>query len=97
MHTNAPRKRPEKPHIIIINSKRLRQAGIARLLDAWAGAKGLTVSAVNVGRPIDSHIAASCAMVILSVGSASVEDPQQQALIKYTRKCMPRDTPCHIF
>ena len=96
MHTNAPRKRPEKPHIIIIDSKRLRQAGIARLLDAWAGAKGLTVSAVNLGRPIDSHIAASCAMVILSVGSASVEDPQQQALIKYTRKSMPR-APLVIF
>ena len=90
MHTNAPRKCPEKPHIIIINSKRLRQAGIARLLDAWAGAKGLTVSAVSLGRPIESHIAASCAMVILSVGSASVADPQQQALIKYTRKSMPR-------
>ena len=96
MHTNAPRKRPEKPHIIIIDSKRLRQAGIARLLDAWAGAKGLTVSAVSLGRPIESHIAASCAMVILSVGSASVADPQQQALIKYTRKSMPR-APLIIF
>ena len=96
MHTNAPRKRPEKPHIIIIDSKKLRQAGIVRLLDAWAGAKGLTVSAVNLARPIESHIAASCAMVILSVGSASVEDPQQQALIKYTRKSMPR-APLVIF
>jgi DNA-binding NarL/FixJ family response regulator len=35
-------------------------------------------------------------MVILSVGSASVEDPQQQALIKCTRKSMPR-APFVIF
>ena len=37
----------EKPHIVIIDSKKLRQAGIVRLLDSWAGALGLTVSAVD--------------------------------------------------
>ena len=42
MRTNYAR--PEKPHIVIINSKKLRQAGIVHLLDAWAGAIGLTVS-----------------------------------------------------
>ena len=82
--------RPEKPHIVIVDSKKLRQAGIVRLLDAWAGDLGLTVSAVELPSLIERHRAADCAMVILSVGSASVEDPQQQAFIKCTRKLMPR-------
>jgi DNA-binding NarL/FixJ family response regulator len=86
----ASRMRPEKPHIVIIDSKKFRQAGIVGLLDAWAGAIGLTVSAVDLASPIERHRTASCVMVILSVGSASVEDPQQQALIKCTRKLMPR-------
>ena len=88
-HCAAPM-HPEKPHIVIIDSKKLRQAGIVHLLDAWAGASGLTVSAVELASLIERHRAAGCAMVILSVGSASVEDPQQQAFIKCTRKLMPR-------
>ena len=88
--------RPEKPHIVIIDSKKLRQAGVVHLLDAWASANGLTVTAVDVASPIEMRKPASCAMVILSVGSASVEDPQQQALIKCTRKSMPR-APFVIF
>jgi DNA-binding NarL/FixJ family response regulator len=92
----ASRMRPEKPHIVIIDSKKLRQAGIVHLLDAWAGAIGLTVTATDLASPIERHKPASCAMVILSVGSASVEDPQQQALIKCTRKSIPR-APLVIF
>ena len=88
--------RPEKPHIVIIDSKKLRQAGIVHLLDAWARAIGLTVTAVDLASPIEMRKPASCAMVILSLGSASVEDPQQQALIKSTRKSMPR-APLVIF
>jgi DNA-binding NarL/FixJ family response regulator len=83
----TPRMCAEKPHIVIIDSKKLRQAGIVRLLDSWAGALGLTVSAVE---SIERHRAASCAIVILSIGSASVEDPPQQTLIKYARKLMPQ-------
>jgi DNA-binding NarL/FixJ family response regulator len=82
--------RPEKPYVVIIDSKKLRKAGIVGLLDAWAGALELTVSAVDLASSIDRHRAASCAIVILSIGSASVEDPPQQTLIKYTRKLMPQ-------
>jgi DNA-binding NarL/FixJ family response regulator len=77
----------EKPYVVIIDSKKLRQAGIVRLLDSWAGALGLTVSAVE---SIEGHRTASCAIVILSIGSASVEDPPQQTLIKDARKLMPQ-------
>src|SRR6476659_3921516 len=80
----------EKPNIVIIDSKKLRQAGIVRLLDSWAGPLGLTVSAVDLASSIERHSTASCAIVILSIGSASVEDPPQQTLIKYARKLMPQ-------
>jgi DNA-binding NarL/FixJ family response regulator len=86
----ASRIRREKPHIIIIDSKKLRQAGIVHLLDAWARAMGLTLSALELASPIEKHRTAGCAMVVLSVGCASVEDPQQQTLIKCVRKLMPR-------
>jgi DNA-binding NarL/FixJ family response regulator len=86
----AEKPNAEKPNIVIIDSKKLRQAGIVRLLDSWAGALGLTVSAVELASSIERHWTASCAIVILSIGGASVEDPPQQTLITYTRKLMPR-------
>ena len=85
-----PRMRAEKSHIVIIDSKKFRQAGIVRLLDSWAGALGLTVSVGDAATPIERHRSASCAIVILSIGSASVEHPPQQTLIKYARNLMPQ-------
>jgi DNA-binding NarL/FixJ family response regulator len=80
-----------KSHLLIIDSKKLRQAGIMHLLDAWAGAMGLTISAVASDNPIETpRTNARCEIVILSIGSASVEDPHQQALIKSVRTLMPR-------
>ena len=91
MRTNRTSRRGrEKPQIVIIDPNKLRQAGIVRLLDTWAGAMGLTVSAVELASPIERHMTASCAMIILSVGGASVEDSQQQTFIKSARKLMPR-------
>jgi DNA-binding NarL/FixJ family response regulator len=86
----ASRKRGENSHILLIDPKKLRQAGIVRLLDAWAGTMGLTVRAVELASPIESLPTASCAMIILSVGAASIEDSQQRTLIKAVRKSMPR-------
>jgi DNA-binding NarL/FixJ family response regulator len=86
----AEKPNAEKPNIVIIDSKKLRQAGIVRLLDSWGGALGLTVSAVELASSIERHWTASCAIVILSIGGASVEDPPQQTLITDTRKLMPR-------
>jgi two-component system, NarL family, nitrate/nitrite response regulator NarL len=81
---------PDKPSIAIIDSRKLRQAGIMYLLAAWADAMGLTVTAVSSDMPLEKHINGSCEMVILSVGSASVEDPQQQGLIRNVRERAPR-------
>ena len=83
-----PQMRPEKPYIVIIDSRKLRQASMVRLLETWAEAMGLTVRAIDSISSIERLT--PCEMVILSVGSASVEDHQQQTLIKSTRKLLPR-------
>jgi DNA-binding NarL/FixJ family response regulator len=81
----------KKPQVLIIDSKRLRQAAIRRLLDAWAEAMGLTAKAVVPDAPLDMCISPdNCEMTIISVGSASIEDAQQQALIESVRMFIPQ-------
>jgi DNA-binding NarL/FixJ family response regulator len=82
--------RVEKPELLIVDSKRLRQAAIMRLLEAWADAMGITVKAVIPDAPLDADYAsANCEMIILSVGGASIQDAQQNILIDTVRRLMP--------
>jgi DNA-binding NarL/FixJ family response regulator len=81
----------KKPQVLIIDSKRLRQAAIRRLLDVWADAMGLTVNAVGPDAPLDTCNAPdNCEMTIISVGSASIEDAKHRALIESVRMLMPQ-------
>jgi DNA-binding NarL/FixJ family response regulator len=81
--------RVEKPELLIVDSKRLRQAAIMRLLKAWADAMGLTVKVIP-DAPLDTDYAsANCKMIIISVGSASIQDAQQHILIDTVRRLMP--------
>jgi DNA-binding NarL/FixJ family response regulator len=77
----------EKPELLIIDAKRLRQAGITRLLETWAGVMGFTVNAVLPDALPEST---NCEMIIASLGSTSIEDPQSHILIDNVRKLMPR-------
>jgi DNA-binding NarL/FixJ family response regulator len=79
--------REEKPELLIIDTKRLRQAGITRLLETWADAMGFTVNAVL---PNALPQSTNCEMIILSVGSTSIQDAQCHILIDNVRKLMPR-------
>jgi DNA-binding NarL/FixJ family response regulator len=79
-----------KPELLFIDSKRLRQASITRLLDIWADVMGLTVKAVVPDAPLDACCElANCAMTIISVGDVSIRDPQHRALIESLRTLMP--------
>jgi DNA-binding NarL/FixJ family response regulator len=81
----------KKPELLIIDSKRLRQASIRRLLDIWADAMGLTVKTVVPDAPFDTCCTPdNCEMTIISVGSASIEDAQHQASIESVRMLMPQ-------
>ena len=79
-----------KPELLIIDSKRLRQAGITHLLDVWADAMGLTVKTLVPSTPLDTFCAHNCEMTIISVGGESIEDAQQHALIESVRMLMPQ-------
>ena len=81
----------EKPELLIFDSKRLRQVGIARLLETWADAMGLTVKAVVPDAQVDRCcVPAKCELIIINIGGASIEDAQHQALIKSVRRLMPQ-------
>src|SRR5262245_32637286 len=82
--------RSVKPCILMIDTKKLRQAGIMRLFEAWADAVQLGMTAVEPEMPLEKcSIDASCKMVILSVGSASVADAQQETWIRSVRTLLP--------
>ena len=82
--------RAKKPELLIIDSKRLRQAGITHLLDVWADVMGLTVKTLVPDTPLDTFCPHNCEMTIISVGGESIEDAQQHALIKSVRMLMPQ-------
>ena len=82
---------PDKPSIVVIDSKKFRQAGIMQLLGTWADATGSKVSAIASDTAINTDaLDATCEIIILSIGSASVGDSEQQALIQSIRTYSPR-------
>jgi DNA-binding NarL/FixJ family response regulator len=86
----TPHVRAERPELLIVDSKRLRQAAIMRLLEAWADAMGIAVKAVIPDAPLDADYAsANCEMIIISVGGASIQDARQHILIDTVRRLMP--------
>jgi DNA-binding NarL/FixJ family response regulator len=83
--------RVEKPELLIVDTKRLRQAAIMRLLEGWADAMGLTVKAVMPDARLDTdYTSGNCEMIIVSVGGASIQDPSQVTLLAGVRRLMPQ-------
>jgi len=76
----------EKPELLIVDTKKLRQAGIARLLRAWADVMGFTVNAVHPDALPESN---NCEMIIVNLGDTSIEDAQCHILLENVRKLMP--------
>jgi DNA-binding NarL/FixJ family response regulator len=88
--SSTPARPESRPRILIIDRNKLRQAGIMHLLEAWAELMGLSVIAVQPDTPLKKgRICVHCKLVILSLGSASVEDSQQRALIENIRTLVP--------
>jgi DNA-binding NarL/FixJ family response regulator len=73
------------PELIVIDLKRLRQAGMKRLLETWAETMGLKLKVVAQLTPFDSSPVA-CQMTIINVGGASVQDAPYHELIPSVRK-----------
>jgi DNA-binding NarL/FixJ family response regulator len=75
--------------VLVIDTRKLRQAGIMHLLDPWAESLGLEVSAFPLGAKLTKDTAADCVMVILDVCNSLLEAPQQRALIENVRALLP--------
>jgi DNA-binding NarL/FixJ family response regulator len=89
MYTSSAR--VKRTEVLIIDSKRLRQAGITRLLETWADVNGLTAKAAVPGVPLDACCApANCEMTIVCLGNESIQGAQYQELIENVRKLMPQ-------
>jgi DNA-binding NarL/FixJ family response regulator len=83
--------RLKRTELLIIGSKRLRQAGITRLLETWADVMGLTAKRVVPGVSFDASCApANCEMTIICVGNESIQGAQYQELITNVRRIMPQ-------
>jgi DNA-binding NarL/FixJ family response regulator len=83
--------RVKKTELLIIDSRRLRQAGITRLLETWADVMGLTTKPVVPGFPLDACCElANCEMTIVCVGNESIRGAQYQELITNVRRLMPQ-------
>jgi len=89
MYTSSAR--VKRTEVLIIDSKRLRQAGITRLLETWADVMGLTAKPAVPGVPLDACCApANCEMAIVCVGNESIQGAQYQELITNVRRLMPQ-------
>ena len=83
--------RLKKNELLIIDSKRLRQAGITRLLETWADVMGLTAKPAVPGVPFNASCApANCEMTVICVGNESIQGAQFQELIKNVRRILPQ-------
>lgn len=76
--------------VVVVDSQKLRQAGIVRLLETWADEAGLEIAPVS---PLDEMvIEQDCAMVVLSLGGNSITESQPQSWIGMVRS-LHRDVP----
>jgi DNA-binding NarL/FixJ family response regulator len=83
--------RVKRAEVLIIDSKRFRQAGITRLLETWADVMGLIAKPFVPGVPLDACCApADCEMTIVCLGSESIQGAQHQEFVASLRKLMPQ-------
>jgi DNA-binding NarL/FixJ family response regulator len=86
-----PAAQADKPELLVVDSKGLHHAGITRLLEVWADVMGLALRGIAPDAPLNTSCApANCKMIIMSLGSTSIEDAKYQVLIKSIRKFMPQ-------
>jgi DNA-binding NarL/FixJ family response regulator len=86
----SPQELLTEPLLLIIDSMKLRQAGIVNLFKTWAESVGLRIGTAQPNLLSEiRNVDPNCKIIILSVGSASVSDPEQQAWIKSLRALAP--------
>lgn len=84
------------PQVLLIDQNEFRRAGYLSLLEDWARSAGVGIKAVS---PCDAATnlenLPDCQLVLLNLGSQSIEDDNTRHLIKLLRALIP-DTPLTI-
>lgn len=75
-----------RSRIVVMDPRKLRQAGLVRLLEGWAEANNLEI--VATASLEDRPVWPDCAMVVVSTGGASVLDEAPQLWIKSVKAFM---------
>lgn len=88
MHGNG-----NKLRVVVVDPQKLRQAGLARLLEDWADANGLDVRTISVPEELD--LGPNCAIVVLNVGGVSVLEQDAHIWIRRIRAAVP-DVPLAV-
>ena len=84
--STAGRASCDKERVIVIDTQRLRRAGLVSLLEGWASANGFFVVAIT--SPEELNIASNSVMVMLNIGGASVLEHGPQLWIKISRSVL---------
>jgi DNA-binding NarL/FixJ family response regulator len=79
----------EKPELLIVDSKSLRQAAMMRLFEVWAEAMGLRAMGISDALLPANYATDNCIMIVINVGGASIQDVEQMAVIDSVRRLMP--------
>ena len=86
----------KEPQVLLIDQNAFRRAGYLSLLEDWARSTGVSIKAVT---PDDAATnlenLPDCQLVLLNLGSQSIEDDSTRHLIKLLRALIP-DTPLTI-
>lgn len=76
-----------RSRVVVIDAQKLRQAGLVRLLEDWAGSKNLEI--VATAAPEDRSVWPDCGMVVVNVGGASVVDDGPRLWIRSVKTFVP--------
>jgi DNA-binding NarL/FixJ family response regulator len=80
------RAREQRERILVVDPQKLRQAGLVLFLKDWAEQNDLAVLAISA--PEEMELSSNCAIVVLSVGGASVREQGPQLWINIVRNVL---------
>jgi len=86
----------KNPQVLLIDQNALRRAGLLSLLESWAQSAGVSVKAVTPdAAAADLEKLPRCQLVLLNLGSQSIEEEDTRCLMELLRQLIP-DTPLAV-
>lgn len=81
----------DRMRLVIVDDKKMRQAGIASLISDWAALQGLDIVQINATTIIkEFERNTTCRLVLFSVGSESVGSGEAGGILRVLRALVPQ-------